>query len=548
MNMEKPPVQPGTEEENKKEINETAEKNLEPKESEFSSEEKQPEKKKRGRPKKKTAEEPLERKPEGIDEGGEKASAEKSEKPQYLEDDPRYKKIVEDLALSRLKEGDMAEFNEKFSGEVSPEGYLLDRDEKETDLKPSEIAYLSFEDTQLAKIQFERSYPQEAKDYEEKEASRIYDNPEKDPLFFLSMIEINAKTNSLCSERYPNDLKKQQEEWLAIKSEVSAPYWEEFAKEYPEKAKAYAEKGHENVKKALEKARKKNLDENQNKSENISSVRNPKKEEKTLQDTTEKTEEELNDIRKKLGISVGYETSADLPAEEKGAPRFSSQEWEKMLKKDKEAAEQIRKSREGTEYIHGAESSASKNQGFVYKNKDYEKKQTEKKTEKIYKDMKAFEKDTDNYYESLKIPITADYVRQEAKFHPEISSYKVFVLRERKTIELFKEFKSLDRQNFESILKTGETKDGKMFKSSAMGDLDPEAAKILASEFKKVRLVPKILLSSWWGISLSDSACEKLDKFFTKKAEEGVAEKKEAERLSFLSTINYSRSQNESKT
>jgi hypothetical protein len=162
--------------------------------------------------------------------------------------------------------------------------------------------------------------------------------------------------------------------------------------------------------------------------------------------------------------------------------------------------------------------------------------------------MKAFEKDTDNYYESLKIPITADYVRQEAKFHPEISSYKVFVLRERKTIELFKEFKSLDRQNFESILKTGETKDGKMFKSSAMGDLDPEAAKILASEFKKVRLVPKILLSSWWGISLSDSACEKLDKFFTKKAEEGVAEKKEAERLSFLSTINYSRSQNESKT
>jgi len=182
------------------------------------------------------------------------AAAEKSEKPQYLEDDPRYKKALEELALFRLKDRDIAGFNEKFSGEISPEGYLLDRNGEKTDMKPSDIAGLSLEDKQLASIQFEKLYPQEAKEYEVKEAARIYDDPEKDPALAPTMREIFSETDSIFDERHPHPGKKEMDEdWPAIKSEVGAPHWEKFVKDYPQKAKAYAEKGHEDIKKALEK-------------------------------------------------------------------------------------------------------------------------------------------------------------------------------------------------------------------------------------------------------------------------------------------------------
>jgi hypothetical protein len=211
------------------------------------------------------------------------AAAEKSEKPQYLEDDPRYKKVFEELALFRLKDRDIAGFNEKFSGEISPEGYLLDRNGEKTDMKPSEIARLSLEDEQLAIIQFERSYPQEAKKYKAKEAARIYDDPEKDPALAPTMREIFSETDSIFNERHPHPGKKEiDEDWPAIKSEVGAPHWEKFVKDYPQKAKAYAEKGHKEIKEAVEKIEKSSKKPAKNQEKKNKTERNKNQEETDL--------------------------------------------------------------------------------------------------------------------------------------------------------------------------------------------------------------------------------------------------------------------------
>ncbi len=55
-----------------------------------------------------------------------------------LENDPRFQQIIEAESLSYLKTTDSAWFYRNFSGEVSPAGYLIDRQGKETNLLPSQ--------------------------------------------------------------------------------------------------------------------------------------------------------------------------------------------------------------------------------------------------------------------------------------------------------------------------------------------------------------------------------------------------------------------------
>ncbi|MFA5746999.1 MAG: hypothetical protein WC926_02895 [Candidatus Paceibacterota bacterium] len=355
-----------------------------------------------------------------MKDAGRKEQIKKTEGPQYLDGDPRYQSIVEEVALSSLKEHNTAEFNEKFSGEVSAEGYLLDIEGRETDLRPNDIALLSPKDMHEADLLFEKLHPQEAKEYAEKEISRIYDDPEKDPALFVVSKEIFAKANSI----YKDLSNGKDEDWLAIRSQVGALYWKEFVKNYPEKARSYAEKGYDDLKKALEGSR--------NAPQEI------------FQDKREKVEE-LNEIRGKLELS-GKEADGDDP--------------ENWMQREH--------------------------------------------------------------------PITAEWIHQEAKFFaPDLELYRTSTIRT-KTIELLKEFKKISKEEIDSLSESGKTANGNIFESSAMGELEPEAAKVLASEFKKIRLAPNFLISL---IDLPSKALEKLDDFFMKKTEEGVARNKEKVRL-----------------
>lgn len=89
---------------------------------------------------------------------------------------------------------------------------------------------------------------------------------------------------------------------------------------------------------------------------------------------------------------------------------------------------------------------------------------------------------------------------------------------------LFKEFESLNPQDFESIFKTGKNKEGGKMESGAMGALDPETAKSLASAFKEgIKFLPKILESL-------PELLKKFDEDLDKEAEERVNKKLEEEK------------------
>lgn len=84
--------------------------------------------------------------------------------------------------------------------------------------------------------------------------------------------------------------------------------------------------------------------------------------------------------------------------------------------------------------------------------------------------------------------------------------------------ELFKEFEALDPRDFESIFKSGKTREGRNVESPTMGELDPEIAKSLAKAFKEgIKLLPKILealpkLSKKFDEDLTKEATERVDK------------------------------------
>lgn len=62
-----------------------------------------------------------------------------------LEDSPRFRQMLEEESLNHLKTNDSKWFYENFSGEVSSEGYLIDKNGKETNLLPSQNIGADFE-------------------------------------------------------------------------------------------------------------------------------------------------------------------------------------------------------------------------------------------------------------------------------------------------------------------------------------------------------------------------------------------------------------------
>lgn len=104
-----------------------------------------------------------------------------------------------------------------------------------------------------------------------------------------------------------------------------------------------------------------------------------------------------------------------------------------------------------------------------------------------------------------------------------IREEKEKILQERLDI-MFGEFEALDPRDLGSIFNSGKTSEGGNFKSSSMGELDPDIAKTLARVFKEgVRLLSEILKA------LPD-LMHKFDEDITKEATERVEKRLEEEK------------------
>jgi len=98
--------------------------------------------------------------------------------------------------------------------------------------------------------------------------------------------------------------------------------------------------------------------------------------------------------------------------------------------------------------------------------------------------------------------------------------------------ELFKEISELNSQDFQSIVKTGRTIEGRIFESKSIGPIDPEAVQSLAKAFQEgIRLLPRILeilpgLLKKFDEDLTQEATERVDKQFEKLKMETAEESK----------------------
>ena len=95
---------------------------------------------------------------------------------------------------------------------------------------------------------FRERYAQDANAYDEKEKTRVYDSPSNDPAVVQAESNILAATNLDPQVRNGGT----RDVWGAVNSRESIHGWDTFVQQYPEKAKAYADKGHDELKKALE--------------------------------------------------------------------------------------------------------------------------------------------------------------------------------------------------------------------------------------------------------------------------------------------------------
>lgn len=61
-----------------------------------------------------------------------------------LEMNPRFKEVLEEESLKYVKEKNADWFFSEYSGEVSPQGYLLDKNGRETNFLPSQCVSVGY--------------------------------------------------------------------------------------------------------------------------------------------------------------------------------------------------------------------------------------------------------------------------------------------------------------------------------------------------------------------------------------------------------------------
>lgn len=150
-----------------------------------------------------------------------------------LEDDPRIGQIKKELTDGwELLHRSRFDKNGVLRGDFQDYVYGNPADQREGK-KP-----VSLEDR--AKRVFEERFPGDAKAYAEKEKTRIYEDPNQDPALKLVEEEILRRTNTDLEVTQAKT--KYGEVWAKVLGRFSMSAWNDFTRQYPDKAAAYKDK------------------------------------------------------------------------------------------------------------------------------------------------------------------------------------------------------------------------------------------------------------------------------------------------------------------
>jgi lysozyme family protein len=158
-----------------------------------------------------------------------------------LDADPRYKEIEEELKAKWQQENPNEE-----NLSSNHQNYLLGSQ----DPNNANLPTLKTD----AEALFKQRYPTDTKKYQAKERVRIYKNPNIDPAVVQQSQNILRATNLDPEVRNATKISggdSNESIWQKIHAREQLFGWEKFAREYPEKARAYAESGHKELQHVL---------------------------------------------------------------------------------------------------------------------------------------------------------------------------------------------------------------------------------------------------------------------------------------------------------
>jgi hypothetical protein len=163
----------------------------------------------------------------------------------YLDNDERFKDIIEEASLNYLRSSDTKFFQKNFSGELTPEGYLKDIHGKDSQLKPSQNIGGGWATVEkMARDEFSERHRADNEIYEQREKTRIYENAEQDPVYKQAQAAILEKVNNDSQIRNNNSSRMPEpgmDLWNRVSTRENIHGWSRFASVYPEKAAAYAQ-------------------------------------------------------------------------------------------------------------------------------------------------------------------------------------------------------------------------------------------------------------------------------------------------------------------
>lgn len=231
---------------------------------------------------------------------------------------------------------------------------------------------------------------------------------------------------------------------------------------------------------------------------------------------------ELNPSELEANVNVEKKPEGELTPEEleklkaeegkEEKPELSPEEQLKNLESEVEAKQQeITRLTESIEGTKARLNEAREKLGLPPTEEDPPSVLSEKeRLEKLQAEQEALEKQKEELISQQEKEML---IREEKE--------KIF---QEKLNELFKEFEALKPRDFESIFKSGKTREGRNVESSSMGELDPDMAKSLAKVFKEgIKLLSKIL-------EALPELLKKFDEDLTKEATERVEQKLEEEK------------------
>lgn len=166
--------------------------------------------------------------------------------------DPRHKAIQEELRQKWLQEHPSQDFL-TVEGQNYNLGYMDPKQQGPT---------LKSDTDKL----FNERYPDDTKGYEEKEKTRIYKDSSEDPAITRVEKDILRATNLDSEVRSANNaagIDSYGNVWDRVNVREGIHAWDNFVEQYPDKAKAYSDKGHPEIKRALERRERQTQTEEQ---------------------------------------------------------------------------------------------------------------------------------------------------------------------------------------------------------------------------------------------------------------------------------------------